>query len=132
MLESLTISTILPATVKQIYTAWLSSKGHTAMTGSKATCSATVGKTFTAWDGYIEGKNLELGPNKRIVQSWRTSEFPEDAKDSRVEILLEKVKNGTKITLHHTNIPKGQKQQYKDGWEEYYFSPMKDYFEKTA
>lgn len=128
MTESIAVSASLPATPKQIYDAWLSSKGHTQMTGGEAKCTAKSGATFTAWDGYIDGKNLELEPSKRIVQSWRTSEFPEEAEDSQLEILLEKVNNGTKITLNHTNIPKGQGAQYKQGWHDHYFTPMKDYF----
>lgn len=128
MTESISVSTVLPATPKQIYDAWLSSKGHSEMTGAEAKCTAKVGAAFTAWDGYIEGKNLELEQGKRIVQSWRTSEFPETAEDSRLEITLEKVKDGTKITLNHTNIPKGQGKQYKQGWHDHYFEPMKEYF----
>lgn len=128
MTESISVSAVLPATPKQIYDAWLSSKGHTDMTGGEAQCTAKIGATFTAWDGYIEGKNLELEQGKRIVQSWRTSEFPETAEDSRLEILLEKAKGGTKITLNHTNIPKGQGKQYKQGWHDHYFEPMKEYF----
>lgn len=127
-MDSLSVSTLLPATPKQVYDAWLSSKGHTEMTGGESKGNAKVGSVFTAWDGYIEGKNLELEPNKRIVQSWRTSEFPEDADDSRLEITLEKVKDGTKITLNHTNIPKGQGKQYKQGWHDHYFKPMREYF----
>jgi activator of HSP90 ATPase len=34
----------------------------------------------------------------------------------------------TKITLIHTNLPKGTASSYKDGWKEYYFEPMKKYF----
>lgn len=128
MTESITVSTTLPTTPRQIYDAWLSCKGHAAMTGAEATCTAKMGAAFTAWDGYIEGKNLELEPYTRIVQSWRTSEFPEEAEDSQLEILLEKVRNGTKITLNHTNIPKGQSAQYKQGWHDHYFAPMKEYF----
>lgn len=131
MPESIKVSTTLPVNPKEIYDAWLSSKGHTAMTGAEAKCSAKTGTTFTAWDGYIEGKNLELKPYTRIVQSWRTSEFPDRAEDSQLEILLEKVGNGTKITLNHTNIPKGQGAQYKQGWHDHYFVPMKEYFENV-
>lgn len=127
-MDSLSVSTVLPATPKQIYDAWLSSKGHTEMTDGEAKGNAKVGSVFTAWDGYIEGKNLELEPGKRIVQSWRTSEFPDDADDSHLEIILEEVSDGTKITLNHTNIPKGQGKQYKQGWHDHYFEPMKEYF----
>ena len=99
------VSTLLPATPEEVYNAWLSSKGHAAMTGSAASISAEVGGEFDAWDGYIHGKNLELVPNKRIVQSWRTSEFSKDEPDSRLEITLEPSGESTKLTLRHTGLP---------------------------
>jgi activator of HSP90 ATPase len=85
---------------------------------------------FTAWDGYIRGKTLEIEPHSRIVQAWRTSEFPDDSPDSRVEILLEEDSNGAKITLVHTDIPNEQGDGYKQGWEDFYFTPMRAYFSK--
>jgi uncharacterized protein YndB with AHSA1/START domain len=130
MAESITISAVLPATPQQIYDAWLDSQGHSEMTGGQATIHPGVGGTFTAWDGYIEGISQKLVPNKRIVQSWRTSEFPEDAPDSKLEIVLEPVKAGTKVTIHHTHIPNGQGKMYKEGWHEHYFEPMKVYFQR--
>ncbi|MEK7158165.1 MAG: SRPBCC domain-containing protein [Patescibacteria group bacterium] len=130
MTESITVSAILPATPQHIYDAWLSSDGHSDMTGAHANIHPGVGGTFTAWDGYIEGTTRKLIPNERIVQSWRTSEFPEDAPDSKLEIVLEEVKGKAKITLHHTNIPKGQGRMYKEGWTDHYFEPMKSYFRK--
>ena len=53
------------------------------MTGGEAEVSNVNGATFQAWDGYLEGSNLELGPGKRILQNWRTSEF-EDSDDFRI------------------------------------------------
>ncbi len=129
-MESFTISTILPATPEDIFAAWLSSEGHSAMTGSPAEVEAGSGGAFKAWDGYIWGKTLEMEPNRRILQAWRTSEFPEDSPDSRVEILLEAAGDGTKITLVHTDIPEGQGEGYKQGWEDFYFTPMRAYFSK--
>jgi uncharacterized protein YndB with AHSA1/START domain len=121
------VSTILLATPEQVYNAWLRSEGHAGMTGSPATVSSVVGGEFEAWDGYIHGKNLELVPKKRIVQSWRTSEFNADEPDSRIEITLEPVGKQTKLTLHHTNLPP-HGGQYESGWVESYFEPMKEYF----
>ena len=111
-----------------IYKAWLSTQGHTLMTGSPAKVTGHVQGDFTAWDGYIWGTFLELDENKRIVQTWRTGEFPEDAEDSRVEILFEEVNGKTKLTLKHSNIPDGQAESYKSGWEDFYFKPMREYF----
>lgn len=121
------VSTLLPATPEAVYNAWLSSEGHAGMTGSPASVSALVGGEFEAWDGYIHGKNLELVPHKRIVQSWRTSEFSADEPDSRIVITLEPAGKETKLTLHHTGLPP-HGGQYESGWVESYFEPMREYF----
>jgi activator of HSP90 ATPase len=129
-METFTISTILPATPEEIFAAWLSSTGHSAMTGSPAEVEEAGGRTFKAWDGYIWGETLEQEAPHRILQAWRTSEFPESSPESRVEILLKEVPEGTEITLIHTDIPDGQGDGYKQGWEDFYFTPMRTHFSK--
>lgn len=124
------LSAVIPAKPAEIYKAWLSTKGHTAMTGNPAKVNGKVGGKFTAWDGYIFGTNLELTPDSRIVQAWRTSEFPDEAPDSRLEVDLKEVKGGTKVTFTHTGMPPGQADSYRQGWEDFYFKPMKEYFAK--
>lgn len=128
MSESLKLSVTLPAKPEAVYQAWLSSREHGAFTGSPAEIDPAPGGAYTAWDGYILGKTLETTPYKRIVQSWRTNEFPEDSPDSRLEVLLEPVGDGTQLTLVHTGIPDGQSQMYREGWEDFYFTPMQEYF----
>ena len=98
------------------------------MTGSAAQVDGRAGGKFTAWDRYIFGSTLELITNQRIVQAWRTSEFSDDAPDSVVEILLEEFPGGTKVTISHSNMPEDQVDSYRQGWDDYYFKPMKSYF----
>ncbi len=124
------MSAVIPASPAEIYNAWLSTKGHTLMTGSPARVSGKVGGKFTAWDGYIFGRTLEMEPERRIVQAWRTAEFPAESPDSRLEVLLEKVKSGTRVTFIHTKLPPGQAASYKQGWKDFYFKPMQQYFKK--
>ena len=128
MADSFEISTMLPASAQQIYEAWLSSDEHSAMTSGTAQIDPTVGGKFSVWDGYITGTTLELEPQRRIVQSWRTAEFPADAPDSRLELLLEENAEGTRLTLKHGDLPDGQGSAYESGWVSNYFDPMKDYF----
>ena len=128
MKNQFTISTFLPAPPEKVFRAWLSSEGHTGMTGSAARVEPRVGGAFTAWDGYITGKTSALKPYTRIVQQWRTSEFPADCADSQIEIILEPAEGGTLLTLTHTNIPAGQADSYESGWEESYFQPMREWF----
>ena len=121
------ISTLLPATPEEIYTAWLSSDGHSKMTGGQASITAEVGAVFNAWDGYIIGRNLVLEYGKRIVQSWRTVEFDDNEPDSRLEITFEPAGKQTKIILNHSGLPP-HGGQYEQGWVENYFDPMMRYF----
>ena len=129
-LESITVTAIFNTTKAQLYIDWLNSEGHREITGGEAVASQEKGAPFTAWDGYIEGVNLELEENKRIVQSWRTMEFNADDRDSQIEILLEDKDGGVEFTLTHTNIPEGDGEKYKLGWEEHYINPMSQYYNK--
>lgn len=122
-----TVSTMLKASPKTIYDIWLDSEGHSKMTGGFAEITDQEGNSFSAWDGYISGKNLELEPGKRIVQSWRTTEFKEDEPDSQIEVLLEEKNDQTELTLIHTNVPEDG-EPYIQGWHDHYFEPMKEYF----
>jgi activator of HSP90 ATPase len=130
MKNGFTLSEVFSATPSEVYNAWLNSDGHSAMTGSSANVDGKVGGKFTAWDGYIFGSTLELKPNQRIIQAWRTSEFPDDAPDSRLEIVFEKTKGGTKVTLTHVDMPEDQVESYRQGWEDFYFKPMREYYVK--
>ena len=127
MKNEFTLTATFNAKAEAIYKAWLSTQGHTLMTGSPAKVDGRIGGAFTAWDGYIWGTFLELEENKRIVQAWRTGEFSEEHEDSHVEIILEETNGKTKLTLIHTKVPEGQ-DGYVKGWEDFYFKPMKEYF----
>jgi len=128
MKNEFTLTATFHTSAEQIYKAWLSTQGHSLMTGSPAKIDGRAGGDFTAWDGYIWGTFLDLEENKRIVQAWRTGEFPEEAEDSHVQVLLEESGGKTKVTLTHTNIPAGQAQGYEQGWHDFYFKPMQEYF----
>ncbi|HZT18211.1 MAG TPA: SRPBCC domain-containing protein, partial [Dongiaceae bacterium] len=100
-----TLTATIPASAREIYDAWLDSLAHSEMTGSRARVSSEVGAEFSAGDGYITGRNLELVPGKRIVQSWRTTEFADEHEDSTVTITFDEKGDGTLLTLTHSNVP---------------------------
>ncbi len=127
MAEKLNMTTVINASPRKVYAAWLDPREHSAFTGSKATGGSRVGEPFTAWDGYILGVHLELEPGRRIVQAWRTSDFPPGSEDSRLEIVLVEVAGMTRLTLTQSNIPDGQAEQYREGWEDFYFAPLAKY-----
>ncbi len=132
MTLSFTMTTLLPALPERVFRAWLSGDEHSKFAGSPATVDAVVGGAFTAWDGYISGTTLEMIPYSRIVQAWRSTDFPEGAPDSRLEILLEAAPGGTRLTLIHSGLPEGTEADYQQGWIDFYFTPMAEYFSATA
>lgn len=120
----------VPATPDQVYDAFMDAKKHSAFTGSKATCNPEVGGKFTAWDGYISGKNLELEKGKKIVQEWISTDFPQGFSPSRLELTFTKTRGGTEISMVHSNVPEEQANDIAEGWHEFYWKPLKKYFKK--
>jgi len=110
-----TVSTELSASPQSVYYAWLNSEQHSEMTQSPASASTEVAGIFTADGGYINGINLELDDARRILQTWRTSEFEGTDPDSSIEITREDIPDGTLLTLKHWNIPDGQAEGYESG-----------------
>ena len=126
------VSRELPADPATIYRAWLSSEGHSAMTGAVASVDPVVGGAFSAWDGYIGGRTLDLEPDRRIVQSWRTSEFTAEHLDSQIEVLLDATPSGTLVTIKHSGVPVEQTGYEHGGWDDSYFEPMSEYFAQAG
>jgi activator of HSP90 ATPase len=123
-------NTLIPATPVEVYDAFINARKHRAFTGAGATCGARVGGKFTAWDGYISGKILELDLGKRIVQEWRTTEWPEGAPPSQLDLSFKKKGNGTVISMIHSRVPAEQAAAYRKGWIDYYWNPLKKYFQE--
>ena len=130
-MKSFKLSVTLPVGVSELYKAWLDSKQHTVFTGGEANCSSKLNGAFTAWDGYISGKNLELLPDEKIIQEWRAADFAEDDKSSLLQLNFESAGRGkTKLTLSHSHLPDNLADSLKSGWREHYFIPMKAYYSK--
>ncbi len=124
----ITQKTLIPATPDEVYETYIDAEKQSEFTGSKATSNPKVGGEFTAWDGYITGKYVELEPGRRIVQEWTSSDFPEGTPPSRFEIILKETKSGTELTMIHSGVPEELAEDIGQGWKDYYWEPMKKYF----
>ena len=122
-------SATFKASPHEVYEALMDSRKHSKLTDSKASISRRIGGKFTAYDGYIEGVNLELVPDEKIVQSWRGSDWP-DGHYSKAIFALKKVEGGTRLTFTQTDVPEDQYESISQGWRDYYWKPMKKMLEK--
>ena len=128
VMDAFELSCHFPAPASRLYREWLNSATHSAFTGGPAAIEGVVDSSYTAWDGYITGRILELEENKRILKSWRTTEFESGHEDSMLELEFTDTANGCRLHLKHWNIPDGQSARYLKGWDEFYFQPMRKYF----
>ena len=112
-----------------VYEALMDAKKHAKFTGGKAVVSREIGGKFSTFDGYAEGVNLELVPDKKIVQTWRAEDWPE-AHYSRVTFSLNKLKEGTRLTFTQSGVPEEQYEDVAQGWQDYYWAPMKEMLEQ--
>ncbi len=115
-----------------VFEALLDSKQHAAFTGQKASISRKVGGKMTAGDGYIEGKNLRIEKDTLIVQTWRTTDFKEGDPDSQVMFHFSKKGKGTRLMFVHSKVPDRLAEEFRQGWIDFYWVPLKAYLESPT
>jgi activator of HSP90 ATPase len=113
----------------EVYEMLMDSRRHSKFTDAKASISRKIGGKFTAYRGYINGVHLDLVPDKKIVQSWRGSDWPE-GHYSKATFSLKKVKNGTRLSFTQTGVPDQHYADINQGWRDFYWKPMKEMLEK--
>ena len=116
---------------KVLYDLIMNPKKHSAFTDAAAQISQQIGGKYSAYDGYIEGENLELIPGKKIVQTWRAMEdkWP-DGENSIIEFVFVENDHGTELQFTHKDIPHAVKSDFNKGWVEHYWEPMKAYLKE--
>ncbi len=116
----------LKATPEDVYTALTNPLTIEIWTGSPAVMSTEPGSEFSLWDGEIAGKNIEFEPNRRIVQQWY---FDGEEPESIVTLTLNKEGAYTRVEMLHINIPDEAFENILEGWDNYYFKPLKELVE---
>jgi uncharacterized protein YndB with AHSA1/START domain len=131
MSETRTIrqTVFIPAPPREVYEALLDPEKHAEFTGVEATGDPVVGGELTAYEGYISGRILELVEGEKIVESWSTTEWPEGAPPSRLELTLRPKDGGTELTMVHSEVPAEQAESYRQGWIDHYWEPLQRYFD---
>jgi len=85
--------------------------------------SREVGGAFTLFGRYITGRHVELVPNQRIVQAWRTGGWAPGIYSIAKFELVEQG-SGTRIVFDHTGFPKGAAEVLASGWKAHYWEPL--------
>jgi activator of HSP90 ATPase len=110
----------------QIYEALLDSKQFAAFTGMPAEIQREVGGAISMFGARIVGRNVELVPNRRIVQAWREVSW-EPGVYSLVKFELMAQGAGTKLGFDHWGFSEGDFDHLDAGWKSRYWEPLAKY-----
>ena len=98
---------------------------HGRLTGTTCTGEPVVGERYTAGGGYMHGEFEAVEADRKIVQTWSTTEWPKGHAPSRLEFVLEPADGGTELVMTHSGLPPSQAEQYRQGWIDFYWTPMR-------
>ena len=115
------------AAPSRIYDALLSAKRFSDFSGmAGAQIDPQLGGTFSIYKGHIIGRNLELLPDRRVVQAWRVVDWPEGIY-SIARFELTPRGSGTLLTFDHTGFPSELAEHLEVGWVDHYWNPLRKY-----
>jgi activator of HSP90 ATPase len=116
---------VFKASPDRIYETLMDARQHSALSGgAPAEISREVGGPWSAFGGEISGRNVELSPNRRIVQAWRSKDWAEGVY-SIVRFELKREGAETRLVLDHTGFPEGEREHLNTGWQKMYWEPLK-------
>ncbi len=116
-------SSTFSAPVDRLFNAIARSEDHSAFTGQPAHIGAAAGEAWSAFGGKILGRNVEITAGQRIVQAWRSAEWPAGT-FSLVTFEFAAEGEGTRLTLTHDAIPEGAAELLEQGWHGMYWTPL--------
>lgn len=115
-----------PTTPARIYEILLDAKQFSAFTKDTAEVRPEPGAAFKLFGGRITGRNVELVPNQRIVQAWRSAAWPA-GEYTIVRFELVAHTNRTRVILDHAGFTEDKWEGLSDGWRSQYWEPLRAY-----
>lgn len=114
-----------------VFDVLMSSEKFAEMTGGRAAeISREMGGEVSLFDGAISGRNVELMPGKRIVQAWRSNDWPEGVY-SIVRFELGGEGDRTRLVFDQAGHPDEATEMLSGGWHQMYWEPMNAMLSKS-
>jgi len=99
---------------------------HADVNAKSAVLSREPGGAFSLFGGYVEGRQIELVPDQRIVQAWRPASW-DPGVYSIARFVLQEQGTGTKLIFDHTGFPAGTGDHLNAGWKVNYWEPLEKF-----
>lgn len=124
---TITVAENFQCRANEIYDAWTKQEMVCAFTRGPCKLEAKKGGIFELFGGNINGKFEELVPNKKIVQSWRYSQWP-SGHFSNVVIEFDEKGDHTEVKITQSGVPESEKDATLKNWRGYYINSIKQTF----
>jgi activator of HSP90 ATPase len=140
---------MIPAGPREVYAILADAGALCALSGMGGTAGRAEGAEFSAFDGAICGRQVELVPGARMVQAWRFSRWAPGIY-TIVRFTLEAIPghgpggpadSGTLLRVEQCGYPEeadadGCHETWHDhlnsGWVQFYLTPLARHFESQA
>lgn len=114
-------------TGEEIYKALTDVQMASAFTNGPAKIEAKKNGKFELFGGNVHGEFTELVPNKKIVQRWRSKQWPA-GHFSIVTLDIDQQQDHTVIRLKQTDVPQSEAEGTRENWERFYWESIKRTF----
>lgn len=126
---SIKTSFIIYATPEKVFEALTDTGIIAAWSGEMGIVDSKPGGKFELFDGWVNGEVLSYKPGKELSYTWKASEWSNNTPASIVKYTLRQHAAGTEVLLEHTQLPSAEEaDKHNDGWIDYVFEPLNDYF----
>jgi activator of HSP90 ATPase len=82
-----------------------------------------AGAAFSLFGGYVSGLQVELVPDRRIVQVWRAGSW-NPGEYSLASFVLADEAVGCRLVFDHRGFPAGEVKHLAEGWHGNYWKPL--------
>jgi len=117
----------LSAPVDMIFQTFLDKDRLAVFTQSASEIDPRVGGAFSLFSGNVTGIFTEIIPQKKITQKWRFRDW-KDGVYSTVTLTFDAEGGKTNIALQHENVPSGDLDRTKEGWNRFYWNNFRNIF----
>lgn len=131
MAYDLEMEFIMPGTPKQLMEMLTDTALIRKWSGGEAVLEKKEGGKFEMFDGWVNGTVLKATENE-LAYTWKTTGWDEETEPSEVHYVLSNDKEGTKVVLHHRNLPTVEEaEEHRQGWDDHFFGPLEEYMHAT-
>jgi uncharacterized protein YndB with AHSA1/START domain len=125
------LETTFPAAPERVYELLTNGAKFGEVTGQPGKGGGSVGAYFSLFNNWLEGRQIELVPNERIVQAWRFMDWNPGVY-SIVRFTLTLEGDGTKLVVDQAGVPEAFQEHVKTNWKPFYFEPIAKHLEGLA